>query len=50
MPLLILYDVYTNISTAEHFQCITEITFIFHVVPMTNGLQDYISHETVMSR
>lgn len=35
---------------AGHFQCITEITFIFHIVSETNGLQDYKSHETVMSR
>lgn len=35
---------------AGHFHCITEITFIFHIVSETNGLQDYKSHETVMSR
>ena len=50
MSLLILYNVCTNISTAEHFQCIIEITFIFHIVSVTNGLQDHKSHATVMSR
>lgn len=25
-------------------------TFIFHVVSLTNGVQDYKSHETIMSR
>ena len=32
------------------FNVLLEITFIFHIVSETNGLQDYKSHETVMSR